>query len=64
MVFAIDVVLRRRVHVKLDELELGTCDAGGAVDDDFDCSPEVFEFDFLFWDVKDGLVGRYRHGVV
>jgi hypothetical protein len=64
MVFAVDVVLRGRVHVELDELKFGAEHGGGAIDDDFNGSAEVFEFDFLLGNVEDGLVGCERDGVV
>tara|TARA_R110002003_G_scaffold186_3_gene14539 strand:+ start:18456 stop:18743 length:288 start_codon:yes stop_codon:yes gene_type:complete len=57
VVFAVDVVLRGRVHVELDELEFGAEHGGGAIDDDFDGGAEVLKFDFLLGDVEDGLVG-------
>jgi hypothetical protein len=64
VVFAIDVVLRRRVHVELNELEVRASDGRGAVDDDFDSRAEVFEFDFLFGDVEDGFLGHGGYGAI
>lgn len=64
VVFAIDVVLRRSVHVKLDELELGAKHGCGAIDDDFDGGAEVFELDFLLGNVQDGLLGRDCNGLI
>jgi hypothetical protein len=50
--------------VELDELEVRAGDAGGAIDDDFDCRAEVLELDFLLGDVERGLLGHYSHGVI
>jgi hypothetical protein len=64
VVFAIDVVFRWRVHVELNELEVRASDGCGAVDNDFNSRAEVFEFDFLFGDVEDGLLGHGGYGAI
>ncbi len=53
-VFVVDVVLRGRVHVELDEAVVGAGEAGCAVDDDFDCRSEVLEDYAGVGDVHDG----------
>jgi hypothetical protein len=62
VVFAIDVVLRGRMHVELLELEVGAADGSCAVDDDFDGGAEVLEFDFLLGDSHLGLLGEDGDG--
>jgi hypothetical protein len=64
VVLAVDVVLRRRVHVELHELEVGAADGGGAVDDDFDGCAEVLEFDFLLGDRHLWLLCEHTDGGV
>lgn len=56
VIFAINVMLRWSVHVELNKAELGACESGGAVGDNFDSSAQILELDlFYFWDINDGL---------
>lgn len=65
VVFAIDVVLGRRVHMELGELVVDASEAGGAVGDDFECSAQVLEDDFLdVGDGDDGPVGSEGDGTI
>lgn len=42
--------------MELNKAELGACESGGAVGDNFDSSAQILELDlFYFWDINDGL---------
>lgn len=65
VVFAVNVVLGRGVHVELGELVVDASEAGGAVGDDFECGAQVLEDDFLdLGDGDDGPVGSESDGAI
>ena len=57
--FIVDVVLRGRVHMKLDKAVVDTSIAGGAVDDNFNGRSEVLKDHRAGGDVEGGP-GRCR----
>jgi len=57
--FIVDVVLRGRVHMKLDKAVVDTGIAGGAVDDNFNGRSEVLKDHWASRDVEGGP-GRCR----
>ena len=56
-VLLVDAMLGRRVEVELSQTEIGACEAGCAIGNDFNGRAQVLEFEFLLGDVDYGGFG-------
>ena len=65
VILAVDMMLGWRMHVELDEPEVGSSEACGAIYYHFNRGTQVFEFDlFYLRDIELGLLSGKSHGVI